>query len=112
MTNAIRCPECGSDEAECIRKPHHNHICHTCGHSMLDPLRSVTKWLVETFDLPGAVICPPPPAKLRESIYRFIYEDNDGSLHGKELTYAEVVAWVDDEFGWAQFDHMARREVR
>lgn len=35
MTNKIRCPRCGSDDVECVEKPHHNHICHACGHSLL-----------------------------------------------------------------------------
>jgi len=31
----IRCPECGSTNVECVEKPHHDHICHDCGHTVL-----------------------------------------------------------------------------
>jgi Zn finger protein HypA/HybF involved in hydrogenase expression len=31
----IHCPECGSRNVECVEKPHHNHICHDCGHTLL-----------------------------------------------------------------------------
>jgi hypothetical protein len=35
MADAIRCPECKSQNVECVEKPHHNHICHDCGNSTL-----------------------------------------------------------------------------
>jgi transcription initiation factor TFIIIB Brf1 subunit/transcription initiation factor TFIIB len=35
MSTDIRCPECGSTNVECVEKPHHDHICHHCGHTVL-----------------------------------------------------------------------------
>lgn len=34
MGDGLRCPECGSTNATCLRD-RHDHICHDCGHTLL-----------------------------------------------------------------------------
>ena len=46
MAAEIHCPECGSTNVECVEKPHHDHICHDCGHTVL-PKTTVPTSLAE-----------------------------------------------------------------
>lgn len=183
MSNEIRCPECGSQDVECVESPQHDHRCYACGHTLLggsfDPtvdlaeldrlMRAARKdvwantttthtrpaliaglasqaealrralrdrelpdrmhldaviaerdalavqfyearaalvdaaaWVVESVGVPiDMTTSEPPPEALRQAMYRHCFEDPKGAIHGGDLTYDELVAFVDEEARWA-----------
>lgn len=64
-------------------------------------LADAATWVVRDVGIPvDMTTSEPPPAELREAIYRYCFDDPDGTIHGGDLTYDELVAFVDEEAHW------------
>lgn len=114
MSGRIHCPECEGSNVECVSSPRHGHVCHDCGYStppVADhvALAEAADWIVHTLAIPhdAGTDTPPPPA-LRNAILRAVHEDRTGKLHGNELTFPQVVAWINDETDWNRLAQAAR----
>lgn len=68
-------------------------------------LADAAAWVVRDVGIPvDMTTSEPPPDVLREAMYRYYFEDPNGTIHGGDLTYDEMVAFVDEEARWAPVD--------
>lgn len=64
-------------------------------------LADAAAWVVRDVGIPVDMsTAEPPPDALRQAMYRYCFDDPDSSIHGGDLTYDELVAFVDQEARW------------